>query len=468
MSQGVMEHQEQVPGTQHGGGSGSHYSQHPSGEQPKRSSLFLALIVVAVILLIIGGFTLLQRRSQYKALANETETRAVPTVAVVHPVAESDAEDLVLPSTLQAYVESPIYARTSGYLRKWYHDIGSKVHQGELLADIDTPEVDQQLAQSRAELGTSQANQSLSQITATRYEGLLKSDSVSKQEADNAAGDLAAKRATTQSSEANVRRLQELESFKHIYAPFSGVITRRNVDLGNLINAGNGGAAQQLFAIAQTDPIRVFVNVPEINAPAIHTGLVAYVELQQYPGQKFYGKVARTADSIDLNTRTLLTEVDIPNKAGLLLPGGFAQVHLAVSVTGQRMEVPVNALLFRSEGLRAVTVDENHKTHLQKLTIGRDYGTSLEVLEGLKASDWIVINPADSLDDGVQVNVKQMAQTGSPAPASGGTGNSSANGNGTNGSTRPPSGTPSQNNGQPAQNNGKSNTGQPVPAPQNK
>jgi RND family efflux transporter MFP subunit len=467
MSQGVMEHQEQVPATQHGGGSGSHYAQHSSGE-PKRSSLFLALIVMALVLLIVGGFTLLQRRSQYKALAKETETRAVPTVAVVHPIAESDAEDLVLPSTLQAYVESPIYARTSGYLKKWYHDIGTKVRQGELLADIDTPEVDQQLAQSRAELGTSQANQNLSQITATRYEGLLKSDSVSKQEADNAAGDLAAKKATTQSSEANVRRLQELESFKHIYAPFSGVITRRNVDIGNLINAGNGGAAQLLFSLAQTDPMRVFVNVPEINAPAIHTGLVAYVEVQQYPGQKFYGKVARTADSIDLNTRTLLTEVDVPNKSGLLLPGGFAQVHLAVSVTGQRMEVPVNALLFRSEGLRAVTVDENHKTHLQKLTIGRDYGTSLEVLQGLKPTDWIVINPADSLDDGVQVNVKQVAQTGAPAQASSGSGDSSAQGNGTNGGTRPPSGTPSQqnggqNNGQPAQNNG-----QPVPAPQNK
>ena len=233
--------------------------------------------------------------------------------------------------------------------------------------------------------------------------------------------------------------------FKHIYAPFSGVITRRNVDLGNLVNAGNGGSAQELFALAQTDPIRVFVNVPEIYAPAIHVGLGAYLELQQYPGQKFHGTVARTADSIDLNTRTLLTEVDVPNKSGQLLPGGYAQVHLEVKVTGARLQVPVNALLFRSEGLRAVVIDDNHKTHLQALTIGRDYGTTLEVLQGLKATDWIVINPADSLDDGVQVNVKQVAQNAAPAPASTGTGSSSAQGNATNNSTRPPSGTPGQN-----------------------
>src|SRR6202048_1025165 len=319
--------------------------------KPERSRLFLVLVLFAVLLLVVGGITLLLRRPQYKALAKETETLAVPTVSVVHPIAESDSEDLVLPSTLQAYVESPIYARTNGYLKRWYHDIGSRVNKGQLLADIDTPEIAQELAQSRAELGTAQANQSLSQITSSRYEGLLKTDSVSKQEADNAAGDLAARRANTLSSKANVRRLQETEPFRHIYAPFSGVITRRNVDLGNLINAGNGGTAQLLFTLAQTDPIRVFVNVPEVYAPVIHQGLGAYLELQQYPGQKFYGKVARTADSIDLNTRTLLTEVDVPNKSGQLLPGGYAQVHLEVKVNGSRLEVPGDALLFRFWGL---------------------------------------------------------------------------------------------------------------------
>jgi RND family efflux transporter MFP subunit len=233
---------------------------------------------------------------------------------------------------------------------------------------------------------------------------------VSRQEADNAAGDLAAKKATVQSSEANVRRLQDLESFKHIYAPFGGVITRRNVDTGTLINAGNGGSSQQLFFLAQTDPIRVYVTVPENYSAAIHPGLGAYLQLTQFPGEKFQGKVVRTAEAIDPATRTLLTEVDVPNKDGRLLPGGFAEVHLQVKVTGQRMQLPVNALLFRSEGLRAVVVDANHKVHLQPLTVGRDYGTSLEILNGINANDWIVVNPADSLDDGQEVRVKQVAQ----------------------------------------------------------
>jgi RND family efflux transporter MFP subunit len=456
MSQDVMEEREQRAAREREPVRAQTRAQQ-APRKPEGSRLFVVLVVCALLLLVVGGITLLMRRSQYKALAKETETLAVPTVSVVHPIAESDSEDLVLPSTLQAYVESPIYARTNGYLKKWYHDIGSRVNKGQLLADIDTPEIAQELAQSRAELGTAQANQNLSQITSSRYEGLLKTDSVSKQEADNASGDLAAKRANTQSAEANVRRLQETESFRHIYAPFSGVITRRNVDLGNLINAGNGGTAQLLFTLAQTDPIRVFVNVPEVYAPAIHQGLGAYVELQQYPGQKFYGKVARTADSIDLNTRTLLTEVDVPNKSGQLLPGGYAQVHLELKVNGSRLEVPVNALLFRSEGLRAVVIDDNHKTHLQPLMIGRDYGTTLEVLQGLKPTDWIVINPADSLDEGVQVNVKQIAQPPAPAPASTGTGGASGQGNPTNNGTRPPSGTPAANP------NGNNNNGQSAP-----
>ncbi|MGA2428426.1 MAG: efflux RND transporter periplasmic adaptor subunit [Candidatus Acidiferrum sp.] len=410
----------------------------PERTPEKKSRLFVFLVVCVLVLLILGAFTLLQRRTQYRALANETEKMAVPTVSVVHPTLEPGQEDLVLPSTTQAYVESPIYARTNGYLKKWYHDIGSRVRQGELLADIDTPEVDQQLSQARADVETAKANEDLSKITAARYQELIKTDGVSKQEVDNAVGDYAAKKATLQSAEANVRRLEDLESFKHVYAPFSGVITRRNVDIGNLINAGNGGSAQELFFLAQTDPIRTYVSVPEVYSATIHAGLGAYLELSQYPGQQFQGKVVRTADAIDLASRTLNTEVDVPNKNGQLLPGGYAQVHLLVRVTGERLQVPVNALLFRSEGLRAVLVDENHKTHLQPLTIGRDYGTALEVLQGLKASDWIVLNPPDSLDDGIQVNVKQIAHTAPPVsggqPAQGGgpqgSGSPSPSGNG--------------------------------------
>jgi RND family efflux transporter MFP subunit len=388
-------------------------------EQPGRgrlgSGLYPLLIGVVIVLVIVGVFTLLQRKSQYAALANETEKMAVPTVAVTHPTVEPPQEDLVLPGTLQAYVESPIYARTNGYLKKWYHDIGTRVRQGELLADIDAPEVDQELAQSRADLNTSQANANLSRITANRYEELIKTDGVSKQEVDNASGDYAAKQATVQSSQANVRRLEELESFKRIYAPFSGVITRRNVDIGNLINAGNGGAAQQLFFLAQTDPIRVYVNVPEMYSPSIKRGLGAHLELTQYPGKSFLGQVVRTADAIDPGTRTLLTEVDVPNHGSELLPGGYAQVHLEINVNSVRMQVPVNALLFRSEGLRAAVVDSDRKVHLRSLVIGRDYGTSLEVLQGLEPTDWIVVNPADSIEEGQLVNVKETAPLSPPA-----------------------------------------------------
>ncbi len=380
----------------------------------KGSRVFTILFLVVAALVVLGAVTLFQRRSQYQALAKETETLAIPTVAVIHASVESAEEDLVLPGTMQAYVESPIYARTNGYLKKWYHDIGSRVHQGDLLVDIDTPEVDQQLSQARADLNTAQANANLSKITASRYQELIKTDGVSKQEVDNAVGDMEAKLATVKSAEANVRRLEELESFKHIYAPFSGVVTRRSVDTGTLINAGNGGTSQQLFFLAQTDPIRVYVSVPETYAASIRAGLGAYLELTQFPGQKFQGKVVRTAESIELGTRTLLTEVDVPNHTSTLLPGGYAQVHLQVKVTGARLVVPVNALLFRSEGLRAIVVDANHKMHLRPLTIGRDYGTTLEVLQGLESSDWIVLNPADSLDEGQEVHVKEIALNSAP------------------------------------------------------
>jgi len=273
--------------------------------------------------------------------------------------------------------------------------------------------LDQQLLQARADLNTAQANANLSKITSTRYQELIKTDGVSKQEVDNAVGDYAAKAATVNSFEANVRRLEELESFKHVYAPFSGVITRRNIDTGTLINAGNGGAQQELFTLAQTDPIRVYVSVPEMYSSAVRNGLGAFLELAQFPGQRFEGKVVRTAEAIDPNSRTLLTEVDVPNKTAQLFPGGYAQVHLQVKVAASRVQVPVNALLFRAEGLRAVVVDANNKAHLRQLTIGRDYGTSLEVLQGLEPADWIVLNPADSLDEGQDVRVKQVAQ---PAP----------------------------------------------------
>jgi RND family efflux transporter MFP subunit len=368
--------------------------------------LFTTLGAIALILAVLGGLTVLRRHAEFRALAQETERSAVPTVAILHPTLEDAHEDLVLPGTLQAYTESPIYARSSGYLRKWYRDIGSRVRQGDLLAEIDAPELDQELLQSKAARDQIAANAALAKSSADRWENLRKADAVSQQEVDERKSAYAQVQASLTAADANVRRLEELEAFKKIYAPFDGVVTKRNADIGMLVTAGSGGL--QLFHLSQMNPIRVFVTVPELFVPGIKTGLHAFLELPQYPGRKFEGTVARTAESIDPATRTLLTEVDVPNTNGQLLPGGYAQVHLGVGIAGARLQVPVNALLFRAEGLRAVVVDADHRVHLRALTIGRDYGTALEVLQGLSKDDWIVLNPPDSLEEGEEVHVAPL------------------------------------------------------------
>src|SRR5579872_4046262 len=294
-----------------------------------------ALMVVGVALLVLlaaGAITLITRASHERALAKETELETIPTVAVVHPLAEKPDEELVLPGSLLAFEESPIYARTSGYLVRWYKDIGSRVKEGELLADIDTPEVDQELNQSRAARQQTLAQLELAKISAERWENLRKTDSVSAQEADQQTSGYKQAQANLVAADANVKRLEQLEGFKDVYAPFSGVLTKRNVDPGALINAGAGG--REMFDIAKLDPLRVYVNVPQAYAPAIKDQMPATVTMQEFPGQKFTGTVIRTAQSIDLATRTLLTEVDVPNKKGELLPGSYGQVHFAVADDG--------------------------------------------------------------------------------------------------------------------------------------
>jgi len=325
---------------------------------------------------------------------------------VVHPTAEVASNDLELPSTLQAYVESPIYARTSGYLTKWYVDIGGRVSAGALLADIDTPEIDQELLQAKANRDQIAATLDLAKSTAARYAGLRNSDAVSQQDVDEKQSLYAQTQANLAAANANVQRLEQLELFKHIRAPFAGVVTRRNVDIGTLVNAGNGGAQQLLFQIAQTDPMRVYVQVPEAAASTIHPGLPASLEITQFPGERFTGQVVRTSGSIDQATRTLQTEIDAPNPQGRLLPGGYARVHLKIAGSIRGVQIPVNALLFRGEGLRAVVVDANHRVHLRALTIGRDFGTSVEVVQGLAVDDLIVINPPDSIDENDLVRVQ--------------------------------------------------------------
>ena len=365
------------------------------------------ILIGAVLLVLItaGAVTFLNKKSETDALAKETEAVSVPTVAVVQPQSEPGNDELVLPGNLQAFEESPIFARTNGYLLRWYKDMGSKIQKGELLAAIDTPEVDQELSQARASREQIKAALGLAKISADRWANLRKTDSVSQQEADQQASGYQQALANLAAGDANVRRLEELESFKNVYAPFSGVLTRRNVDPGALINSGGQSAGKELFDIARVDPLRVYVSVPQAYAPNMKVGMKATVTLQEFPGQKFLGTIARTADAIDPATRTLNTEVDVPNKDGKLLPGSFGQVHFATGTSIPRITIPVNAMLFRAEGPRVAVVDKDGKVHLRPISIGRDFGATLEILGGLDVSDQIVINPSDSLEDGQKVRV---------------------------------------------------------------
>lgn len=365
---------------------------------------YLGLLVLAILLAAGAAVAFALRLGERRALAKETAVLSVPTVTVLQPKREPPQQELMLPSTLQAFTESPIYARTNGYLARWYKDIGSRVEKSQLLADIDTPEVDQELMQARAARDQADAQLALAKTSAERWETLRKMDAVAQQETDERSSSYAQNQAALGSATANVRRLEQLESFKHVYAPFSGILIRRNTDIGALINAGNGGSNQELFVLAQIDPIRVFVDVPEIYASSVHTGLNASLELPAFPGQRFSGKVARTADAIDPQTRTLRTEIDVPNHDGRLFPGAYAQVHFGVNVSAVRLSVPVNALLFRAEGPRAAVVDGNGRVHLKAVVIGRDYGTEVEILGGLDPSETLVLNPSDSLEDGQLVH----------------------------------------------------------------
>src|ERR1022692_3762990 len=350
----------------------------------------LLMIAILLLLLVVGAvIAMLMRRHDSAVLAKETERESVPTVAVIHPTSEKPDEELVLPGSLLADEETPDYARTNIYLLRSYKDIRA--------------EVDQELMQARATRQQILAQMDLAKINSDRYLSLRTTDSVSQQEADQQASGYQQAKANLDANDANVRRLEELEAFKHVYAPFSGVLTKRNVDPGALINAG--GTGKELFDVARVDPLRVYVSVPQTYAPAIKNGMEAWVTLQELPGQKFKGTVARTAESIDPTTRTLLTEVDVPNKDGRLLPGSFGEVHFRPGISGQKVTLPVNTMLFRQEGPRVAVVGNDNKVQLRPITIGRDYGSTLEILGGVDVGDQVVINPADSLEEGQQVNI---------------------------------------------------------------
>jgi RND family efflux transporter MFP subunit len=361
----------------------------------------VVILIIAVV--VIAG--VIPREKARAALVTETRDLAIPTVAVIHPKMGAPQTEIVLPGNIQAFIDSPIYARTNGYLKKWYTDIGAHVKAGQLLAEIETPELDQQLDQARAELNTSQANNRLAEITATRYQDLAKTDSVSKQDVDNAAGDFEAKKAMVASAESNVRRLEQLQSFEKIYAPFDGVITARNTDIGHLINSGAGGPATELFHIADTRSVRVFVNVPQDYSQSARPGLTADLTLQEFPDKRFKGKLVRTANAIDLSSRTLLVEVDVNNPTGELLPGAYAQVHLNVAAGAPAAILPVSAMLFRSEGLQVAIVDNGNRAELRSVVAGRDFGNELEIVSGIKPTDWVIDNPSDSLISGESVRL---------------------------------------------------------------
>lgn len=385
---------------------------------PSSGSKVGRAVMVLLILGIVAGVVYWGISSRGKAsaqLSQETQELAVPTVSVVMPKPSAPQQEIVIPGNMQPYTDAPIFARANGYLKKWYADIGSNVKEGQLLAEIDSPEIDQQLQQARADLATAQANFSLAEITAARYKDLLKTDSVSQQDVDNATGNYDARKTAVEAAQANVKRLQDLQSFEKVYAPFSGVLTARNTDIGQLIDSGSsGGTSRELFHIADVNPLRVYINVPQYDSPEIRPGLHADLVLREFPGRTFQGTVVRSSGAIDNTTRTLLTEVDVENSAHLLKPGGYVEVHLKLPSPVNTFTLPVNTTIFKSAGLQVAVVKDGKTISLIPVTPGRDFGTVIEIVAGLKGDEWVVMNPSDSLTEGAKVRVAEP-----PAPAEG-------------------------------------------------
>jgi RND family efflux transporter MFP subunit len=370
-------------------------------------------LIISVVVLAVLVFGIRSRLSAEASLRTVTAQMAVPSVSVAHPKPAAPAQEIILPGNMQPFISSPVYARTDGYLKKWYFDIGAHVKAGQLLATIQSPEIDEQLSQARSTLATAQANLNLAEITKTRYEAMFQKHAVAQQDRDNAAGTYSANKAMVDADMANVRHYEALVSFEKVYAPFDGVITARNTDIGDLINAGSSSTAKvDLFHIAQTGAVRVYVNVPEEYSRGIQPGATrADILLDEFPGQKFPGKVARTAESINGTTRTLLTEIDLPNPRNTLLTGSYAEVHLLISSANSTFLIPVSTLIFRSERLQAGVV-RNGKVELADIIPGHDFGSEIEVVAGLKADDQVVVNPPDSLVSGQQVNIVQASLPG--------------------------------------------------------
>ena len=403
-----IQSQETVPGLQ-----ADVAIQVGKGSPPSRSRSRRPIIISGAILLSAGFVFLIysgihSRVDAEKGLETAVKLTSTAVVNVLHPTRGADGQEIELPGNTQAFTDAPIYARTSGYLKQWYFDIGAQVKRGQLLAEIETPELDEQLEQAENQVKTAEANLQLAQVTADRWVYLEKSSVVSKQERDQAVSDLNAKRATADSAKANVARLQKLQEFEHVYAPFDGVITARNTDLGDLIQ-GDNTAPKELFHLAAVGKLRVYISVPEVYATAIKSGETVTLTLDAFPGEKFTGTLVRDSNSIDLTSRTLRVEVDVDNPTGRLLPGGYAFVHLKLPSAAGAVVVPTNTLLFRAEGLRVAVVRDG-QTKLVPITIGHDYGSTVEVLSGLKPDDSAILDPSDSIMDGSPVKIAEPAK----------------------------------------------------------
>jgi RND family efflux transporter MFP subunit len=365
------------------------------------------LLVVAIGAAIWGVTT---RTRALAVVTQETREMAVPTVSATTPQQAAPQQEIVLPGTMQAFADAAVYARVNGYLKRWTADIGARVKKGQLLAEIDTPELDQQLMQARADLATAEANARLAQTTADRYRDLIKSDSVSRQDLDNANGNLEAKEAAVESARANVKRLEQLQAFRRIEAPFDGVVTARNTDIGALIDSGSN--AKELFHVASMNKLRVFINVPEVYSRAATPGLKADLTLKEFPDKRFTGTLVRTSNAIDVASRTLLTEIDIDNASGQLLAGSYAEVHLKLPTPATTMKLPVDAVIFKADGLQVATLDAANRVKLIPVTTGRDFGDSVEIVSGLTGRERVVLNPPDSLTDGQTVRVAPASARG--------------------------------------------------------
>jgi RND family efflux transporter MFP subunit len=396
--------------------------QYPGSDVAKTTSWSrTSWIVAGAILLVFAGilaYGIISRLRHAATVRAETTQMSVPSVSVATPELSEPFQEIVLPGNVQPFTSAPIYARTNGYLKAWYADIGAHVKKGQLLAVIETPEVDQQLQQSHSNLATSEANLALSEITKNRYQGLLATHAVAQQDVDNAVGTYNANKSIVEANQANVKQLETLQSFEKIYAPFDGIITARNTDVGQLISAGNSGTVKtDLFNISQPGKLRVYVNVPEQYSRAAAPGLTADLTLAEFPGRQFQGKLVRTSDSINYATRTLIVEIDVDNPTGELLSGAYTQVHLKVPGQTSSYLVPVSALIFRSHGLQ-VAVVKNGAALLIPVTPGHDYGERIEIVSGLQVGDTVIVNPPDSLVSGQKVEVVQPSATTATGGAS--------------------------------------------------